>query len=188
MYNLSSDHKLLFKKLCEGHTAACFVDHKPTSNSTGTVQDICKCYRRGPYDIIVGSRGISYGDIMPFEKDEGTEEDLFIATCLSVNLQWISPKPINSIKASTKVATLEELLLVDVPFPAGFTPSYFAKDEAEGYSGLWRVHEERPTFTDGIWLSTGNVYEIGVDDSAGEQFTGTTSKLLSPKGSLFKII
>lgn len=58
-----------------------------------------------------------------------------------------------------------ELRLVDVTFPEGFIPRYVTKSVAEGYDGIWHVHQHLPVYLDGVWVSDGATYELGVDDT-----------------------
>lgn len=94
MYKLSKDYKLLFKKICEGNEVACFVDYRYRTEAgfeKHPCRDICKIKRHGEYDIKIGARGISYGDIYPFNKKDGTEKDIFINSCKAANIEWIQP-------------------------------------------------------------------------------------------------
>ena len=41
-----------------------------------------------------------------------------------------------------------------VPFPVGFTPAFCTKSEAEGFDGIWHVHNSEPGFKSGEWVLT----------------------------------
>ena len=48
--------------------------------------------RIGEYDIRIGVRNLSYGDVLQVERGRGLDEkELFIERCREVNLEWINP-------------------------------------------------------------------------------------------------
>jgi len=51
-------------------------------------------------------------------------------------------------------ATLQQLMIDGVPFPVGFTPAFCTKSEAEGFDGIWHVHNSEPGFKSGEWVLT----------------------------------
>jgi len=91
MYTLSKDYEKLYELICQGHIAACFVDYSYRDDSK-PFRDIAKIRRFEEYDIQVGARGIEYGSIRTFHKEEGTEKQLFIQQCQRMNLEWIDDK------------------------------------------------------------------------------------------------
>ncbi len=90
MYKLSRDYKKLFNLIEKGAEIAAWADYR-SINKEKPLRDICSVKRWKPYQINIGSRGISYGDVYPFESEEGPEIDVFIQHCESANLEWIDP-------------------------------------------------------------------------------------------------
>lgn len=90
-YNLSKDYELLFDKICEGIEIACFVDYsfRSLEEKHPPCRDICLVRRRKEYDIDFLARGISYGSVCDFDKDEHSEKNLFLSECKRMNVEWI---------------------------------------------------------------------------------------------------
>ena len=87
-----------------------------------------------------------------------------------------------------KKSTLQQLMIDDIPFPDGFKPTFCTKSEAEGFDGIWHVHDTEPSFKSGEWCSSGQVYEIGIDPSDGLDHTPAFAMDLLPEDSVFKIV
>ena len=85
-------------------------------------------------------------------------------------------------------ATLQQLMIDGVPFPVVFTPAFCTKSEAEGFDGIWHVHNSEPGFKSGEWCSHGQVYEIGIDPSDCLDHTPEIAMGLCPEDSIFKIV
>ncbi|ARM86124.1 hypothetical protein [Marinobacter salarius] len=94
IYNLSKDYGKLFRLICEGQRIAAWSDTFRMKDAEGNpYRDICEVRRSGEYEIIISARGTGYGNVWPFMKDEGTEEDVFVKVCKGCNLEWIDPSP-----------------------------------------------------------------------------------------------
>lgn len=87
-----------------------------------------------------------------------------------------------------KEATLRQLMLDRTPFPDGFAPAYCTKSAAEGFDGIWHVHDSEPTFQSGEWHSRGQVYEIGIDPSDSLDHTPEFTIGMGPEDSIFRIV
>lgn len=90
LYNLSRDYQKLYQLICDGHTAAGFVDFCFMGDEH-IYRDICQIKKEEPYRIFISCRGTLYGGIYPFMSDKGAEEELFIRDCEGANLEWIEP-------------------------------------------------------------------------------------------------
>ena len=75
------------------------------------------------------------------------------------------PHIVGTIDPDIPTFTYTEMGLSGIHFPEGFVPRYVTKSIAEGYDGIWHVHEHLPVHLDGVWISDGYSYEIGVDDT-----------------------
>ena len=87
MYKISRDYENLFELICKGFIVAAFVDYKFSDGQLA--RDICKIQRLEEWRIMIGVRGMSYGDIYPFDADHGTELEVFKRNCERMNLEWI---------------------------------------------------------------------------------------------------
>jgi hypothetical protein len=85
-------------------------------------------------------------------------------------------------------ATLQQLMIDEVPFPNGFKPIFCTKSQAEGFDGIWHAHDSEPSFKSGEWRSAGQVYEIGIDPSDGLDHTPAIAMDLRAENSVFKIV
>ena len=94
LYSLSKDYGKLFQLICEGQKIAAWSDTFRMKDAEGNpYRDICEVRRSGDFEIMISSRGNGYGNVWPFMKDEGEEEDLFVKVCKRCNLEWIDPAP-----------------------------------------------------------------------------------------------
>lgn len=83
----SKDYKKLFQFIVDGNTAVAYVDYDYRDGEVA--RDICKVERRGEFFINIGVRGMAYGNVFEFQREEGTEEELFIKECEGLNLEWV---------------------------------------------------------------------------------------------------
>lgn len=88
MYQLSNDYDRLYELVCQGNEAVGFVDFK-LSDDTRVMRDVCGIKRRGEYQICFGVRGTGYASVHPFMREDGSEKDVFVGACKSINLEWI---------------------------------------------------------------------------------------------------
>lgn len=87
LYHLSTDYSKLFQHLLAGHEAAGFITTKDYDDG-----DVVAIRRLAPWRIIMGSRGISHGDVFPFDAESGkSEEEVFAGACRGCGLRWIDP-------------------------------------------------------------------------------------------------
>ena len=94
IYYLSRDYAKLFRLICEGHRIAAWADTFSMKDAEGKpYRDICEVRRSGEYEIMISARGTGYGNVWPFMKDDGPEDDVFEKACRGCNLQWIDPVP-----------------------------------------------------------------------------------------------
>ena len=89
-YNLSKDYKKLFLEICKGECIVAYVDYKFTTDRDHVCRDICTVEKKDDWYIDIGARGICYGHVYDYmKKDNGSEEDIFIRACETLNLEWI---------------------------------------------------------------------------------------------------
>ena len=81
----------MFSYLIMGNDIFCLVDYDFYKDGKEPIRDVCRCRRFKEFDISFGSRGIGYGSVNYWEKDRGTEKELFIRQCESMNLEWVLP-------------------------------------------------------------------------------------------------
>lgn len=94
VYSLSRDYTKLFRLICKGQRIAAWADTFSMRDAEGSpYRDICEVRRTGEYKIMISARGTGYGNVWPFMKEEGTEEDVFTKACQGCNLEWIDPVP-----------------------------------------------------------------------------------------------
>ncbi len=84
MYSLSKDYNKLFLLLITGKQVACFVD------CGAYIRDICLCKRDSEWDICFVARGIQYGSVREWHKDQGTEFECFEMVCKNLNVEFIT--------------------------------------------------------------------------------------------------
>jgi hypothetical protein len=91
-YNLSKDYERLFALICQGERVPAWANTYSMFDENGTpYRDICEVRRTQPYEILIGCRGTSYGNVWPFMRSEGPELDLFSRACRSCDLTWVDP-------------------------------------------------------------------------------------------------
>jgi hypothetical protein len=89
-YKMSRDYALLFDLIAVGHEVPCFVDYTFRDNQQEVYREICRVRRRGKFDISFGARGIDYGDITSWHKENGEREtDAFFDLCERLNVEFI---------------------------------------------------------------------------------------------------
>lgn len=92
-YTMSRDYEALYKHLCDGHDVFGLVDYE---GFTQTVRDVVHIRRHGPWDISIGARGITYGEVRRYHSENyETEFDAFVAQCSRANLEWVVPPASN---------------------------------------------------------------------------------------------
>lgn len=91
----STDYDALWDLICAGHEALAFVDYRfmDEPKDYKPWRDAAKVTRRGPYQINIGARGISYASAHEFDAPKWPDEkELFIKICKNTNLEWASPQ------------------------------------------------------------------------------------------------
>jgi hypothetical protein len=89
-YKLSRNYSKLFELISIGHEIPCFVDYSYKDNDERVYRDICRVRRRAKFDISFGARGISYGDISSWHKENGEREiDAFFNLCETLSVEFI---------------------------------------------------------------------------------------------------
>jgi hypothetical protein len=89
-YKLSTNYTELYALICEGHEIPCFVDYSFRDDDLVKYRDVCRVRRRAEFDISFGARGIGYGDISSWHKEQGSREiDIFVELCKSLNVEFI---------------------------------------------------------------------------------------------------
>jgi len=53
-------------------------------------RDFVRVVKLDFYDIIIGVRGCTFGNVSLFQRKEDTEANLFIKECERLNLEWIT--------------------------------------------------------------------------------------------------
>ncbi|MCY9861532.1 hypothetical protein OTK49_03245 [Vibrio coralliirubri] len=115
-YNLCTDYKQLFSRVCSGEIIAGFVDY--TSIDVNKVyRDICKI-RLNDDSIEATVRGVCYMSVSDFDmvlcKGKLTLEEIFIKDCEKLNLGWIVPEHTTSTPNESKLrATVNTILQGD---------------------------------------------------------------------------
>lgn len=90
----STDYDALWHFICAGHEALAFVDYRFMGEPEGYKpwRDAAKVTRRGPYQINIGARGISYAGAYESDAPQWPDEkELFVKICQNINLEWASP-------------------------------------------------------------------------------------------------
>lgn len=92
-YTFSKDYQKLYELLCNGIEVACYVDYqfRTSVDKYPPSRDICKAKKRGEYDIYFGVRGIEYGSVSEFHKEEDSEFELLKLECERMNVWFIVP-------------------------------------------------------------------------------------------------
>ena len=89
-YRMSRNYTQLFELICVGHEIPCFIDYSFRDDDKVKHRDICRVRRRGSFDISFGARGIGYGDISSWHKENGERElDAFDDLCQMLNVEFI---------------------------------------------------------------------------------------------------
>lgn len=89
MYTLSKDYDRLWSFVEAGHEPVCLVDYSRLNDKVS--RDVARIRRFHPYTIQIGARGIGYGSVDSWQKDKGSEKDLFKEECERLNLEWVCP-------------------------------------------------------------------------------------------------
>ncbi|MDV3673641.1 hypothetical protein CMU49_02415 [Elizabethkingia anophelis] len=91
-YNLSRDYSKLYDLIRNKTLIVCFIDYYGRyreENDYPPCRDVAKINYRSDNDIDIGVRGISYGGIGDFGKQNRSSKERFIEECESLNLEWI---------------------------------------------------------------------------------------------------
>ena len=92
-YKVSRNYVELFELISDGHEMPCYVDYSfpPRRHQEEKIyRDICRARRRCSFDISFGARGICYGDISSWHKENGFREvDVFVDLYKSLNVEFI---------------------------------------------------------------------------------------------------
>lgn len=87
---MSRNYTQLFDLICEGHEIPCIVDYSFRDDDVRKYRDICRVRRFKEFEISFGARGIGYGDVSSWHKEEGKIEiDYFTELCESLNIEYI---------------------------------------------------------------------------------------------------
>ena len=91
-YNLSKDYDLLYDNIYEGNKIACFVNYnfRGLEDKYPPCRDICLVTKKKDFHIDFLARGISYGFVDDYFKDNHTEKEVFISECKRMELEWIN--------------------------------------------------------------------------------------------------
>jgi hypothetical protein len=88
-YNLSQDYLEAFRLLNLKKELVAYVNYELINYTIS--HDICKVKRFCNYDIMFVSRGIEYGGVYTYNKEDGEEFDLFLKECVRMNALFILP-------------------------------------------------------------------------------------------------
>lgn len=88
-YNLSKDYTKALDLLTQKKDLICYVDYDFSDNIVS--RDICRVRRFQDYDIQFSVRGIEYGGIRGYNREDGTELELFQKECHRMNASFILP-------------------------------------------------------------------------------------------------
>jgi hypothetical protein len=89
-YKISKNYTQLFELICIGHEIPCIVDYSYRDNDKKIYRDLCRVRRPKDFFIMFGSRGIEYGSISSWHKENGEREiDYFVELCKSLNVEFI---------------------------------------------------------------------------------------------------
>ena len=89
-YKMSRNYTELFDLICEGHEIPCFIDYSFKDDDVKKYRDICRVRRFVEFEISFGARGIGYGDVSSWHKEQGSREiDYFVELCKSLNVEFI---------------------------------------------------------------------------------------------------
>jgi hypothetical protein len=90
-YRLSQDYAKLFDFISAGHVATAFVNVFFAKGEERIYRDVCKVQRFKPFDILIGTRGIAYGEGYSFSDNDKSEFEIFAMRCQGLSLGWIEP-------------------------------------------------------------------------------------------------
>jgi len=90
-YVLSDDYEKLFQLICEPLEIFCVI------NDAENVKRLCRVLRLDEFDIIIGSEGRQYSSVNRFHEQYGSELDVFVKACESINLMFVPPNEIKLI-------------------------------------------------------------------------------------------
>lgn len=89
-YRFSKNYTELFELISVGHEVPCFVDYSFRDDDTRKYRDICRVRRFKEFEISFGARGIGYGDVSSWHKENGEREiDAFTDLCKMLNVEFI---------------------------------------------------------------------------------------------------
>lgn len=88
-YYLSQDYLEVYNFLISKNNLVAYVDYYFSENNTA--RDICNVRRFQKLDISFGVRGLQYGEVSPYSKEDGTEYELFEKECKRLNASFILP-------------------------------------------------------------------------------------------------
>jgi hypothetical protein len=89
-YKMSRNYTQLFDLICDGHEIPCIVDYSFRDDDVRKYRDICRVRRFKEFEISFGTRGIGYGDVSSWHKEQGVREiDYFAELCESLNVEYI---------------------------------------------------------------------------------------------------
>jgi hypothetical protein len=89
-YRMSRNYTELFELICIGHEIPCIVDYFFRDDDVRKYRDICRVRRFAEFQISFGSRGVEYGSISSWHKENGEREiDYFVELCKSLNVEFI---------------------------------------------------------------------------------------------------
>jgi hypothetical protein len=87
---MSRNYTQLFDLICDGHEIPCFVDYSFRDDDLRKYRDISKVRRICEFQISFGVRGIGYGDVSSWHKENGEREiDAFTNLCKMLNVEFI---------------------------------------------------------------------------------------------------
>ena len=119
-FEYSRDYGALWDFICSGGKALAFVDYRflDEPKDVKPWRDPVQVQRIAPYQIKFAARGISYGDIYPFEQSKWPDEkELFFKACSNINLEWAKPVTAGHPPAPKQHAPVQ-FKLIGTPEPA----------------------------------------------------------------------
>lgn len=84
---MSRDYGHLYHALCQRQHVLALVDY--VAHTGDAMRDPCLIKRQGPFEIVIMARGVCYGEVSPFQRNEGDEQALLAALCQSRNVEWV---------------------------------------------------------------------------------------------------
>lgn len=88
-YNLSKDYAKALDLLTQKKDLICYVNYEFSDNKVS--RDVCRVRRFSDFHIQIGVRGMEYGGVYRFNKEDGTELELFQKECHRMNASFILP-------------------------------------------------------------------------------------------------